>query len=486
MSPLPGPSAAPGPGLRPAPSLRSRLVRHVMGPLALTWLLGTGVALGVATYFTRQAFDRSLLDDAYSLAFNVRRAADGGLDLVLTAHEIQHLLFDQSEEVFFAVYRQDGSLLAGHAGLRPSVAQDPASGLGFEFSAMTFQGKHLHSVTLQPRDDRPFQVVIAQTTRSRDRLLKRLLLFSLAPQIGLLLLLALWLRRAIQQELTPLTQVQHSLAQRDVHDLSPMTLQHSSRDLQALTQSLNDLFERIAQGVQAQREFSGNVAHELRTPLAGIRALAEYGLSQTSPERWRQQLQRIVASESRASHLVNQLLALALVAEARSGLPLVKLDLCALARDVLLRYLPKADAAGADLGAQGLDQPCWVQANSTLVEGALINLLDNALRYGRPTEAQSAAAPHRITLELRHQPMTATAPACVDLCVLDQGPGMSQSQREQLMQRWAQGEAGLRQALGAGLGLAIVAQYARAMQASLLLLPVSGGGLCACVRFPAR
>ena len=97
------------PRVAPAPrSLRSRLLRHVIAPLAVTWLLGTLLALGVARYFTQQAFDRALLDDAYAVASHVRTADEGGLTLGLTAAEIGTLLFDQNESIYFAVYLQDG------------------------------------------------------------------------------------------------------------------------------------------------------------------------------------------------------------------------------------------------------------------------------------------------------------------------------------------------------------------------------------------
>ena len=107
------------------PTLRNRLMRHVLLPLALTWLLGSLLMLTIASYFTQQAYDRALLDDAYLVASHVRQKAnvtEVDIELSLSAQEMSTVLFDQSESLFFAVLRLDGSLVAGHAGLHPTLS----------------------------------------------------------------------------------------------------------------------------------------------------------------------------------------------------------------------------------------------------------------------------------------------------------------------------------------------------------------------------
>ena len=443
--------------MKPVRTLRHRLLRHVIGPLALTWLLGVLIAVGVARYFTQQAFDRALLDDAYAVATHVRHAEDGGLTLGLTAAEMGTLLFDQNESMYFAVYLDDGRLLAGHPGLGlPALPETHAP----YFTELAFQNQNLRAVVVSRTRPAAFKVVVGQTTRSRNNQFDRLLFFSIAPQIVLLGLLALWLRRAIQDDVQPLMDLERAVAQRDARDLTPVAVSERTRDVQRLGQAINALLERIGRVVRAQKEFAGNVAHELRTPLAGIRALAEYGLSQDRPEVWREQLRSIAQSQERASHLVDQLLALALAQEAREVLQPQRLRLDEVVRDGLLRHLPRADGLRVDLGARGLEAPVQVLAQRALLEGVLDNLIDNALRYGLPPDGQGA----RVTVEIATE-----AQGAVRLSVSDNGPGIDEAQRQRLVLRWAQGPAGAALRQGAGLGLAIVAEYARILGATLSL-----------------
>ncbi len=443
------------------PSLRSRVIKHVVVPLVLLWALGTAVALSVASYFAGQAFDRSLLDDAYAVAANVRMTSEGPV-LNLSPPEMSALLFDQSEAVYFAVLLPSGALVAGHAGLRaPPLPEETA----FSFADVGFQNRALRSVSLRRYEPAEFTVVVAQTTVARSLLLQRMLTYAVVPQIVLLVLLVWWLRRVIKRDLLPLAELQRAVDQRGVRDLSPMplsvTLEASTRDVQHLGTAVNAMMKRLDDSISAQREFAGNVAHELRTPLAGIRAQADYALANADPAVWREQLLGIARGQQRASHLVEQLLGLALADEARASLRLVPIAINEVARDVLLRYLPKADAAGVDLGGDGLDERVVVQADAALLEGILGNLLDNALRYG-------VAAHPQVTVAVTQ------ADGVVTLSVTDNGPGLNAQEAEQLRQRWALGPAGQRLGEGAGLGLAIVSRYAELLGARFSLEAVEG------------
>ena len=446
-----------------APSLTRRVLRNVLVPLALTWMLGAVIALVIANYFAEQAFDRSMLDDAYALSANVQ-AGERGIELLLSPREVATVLFDQVDQVYFAVQRLDGTLISGQAGLNAPL---PAEGARFRFSDVNHDGKVLRAVVLDHDADpgllMPYRVIIAQTTLSRAALVRQLLGFALTPQALLLVLLAVWLWRGIRRDLRPLGELQQALDRRDVYDLSPVAVVETSREVQRLGNAVNALFERLNHSVRAQREFVGNVAHELRTPLAGIRALAEYGLAQHDSKVWREQLARVAERQARASHLIDQLLALALADEARTGLAREPVRLDVLAEQTVLRHLARADTRGVDLGARGLDERVTVLANEALVEGILDNLIDNALRYGG----------HTITVELAGR----------TLSVIDDGPGIPLEAQRDLMQRWAQGPAGQKLGQGSGLGLSIVARYAELLGAELRLDAAEPSGLRVSVTF---
>ena len=166
----------------------------------------------------------------------------------------------------------------------------------------------------------------------------------------LLGVLAWWLRDRIQNELRPLAGLQEAIERRHAADLAPLHERlkagASTRDVERIATAIDSLLARLADSLQAQREFAGNVAHELRTPLAGIRAQATFALAQQDAGVWRQQLEGIAQAEQRASRLVDQLLALARAGEGQVGLAMEPIALDALARDVLLRFMPRARAAG--------------------------------------------------------------------------------------------------------------------------------------------
>lgn len=460
-----------GPALS-KPTLQARLIRRVMLPLVLTWGLGTAIALGVANHFAGQAFDRALLDDAYALAASMRSSPDG-VALALTPAELGALMFDRSESNSFAVYAPQGRLLAAQGAMQLPFLPP---GAGHQFSTLVLDGRELRTVSLLRSQPAEFTVVMAQTTASRSELLRRMLAYSAVPQVLLLGFLAWQLRRVIRRDLDPLAQLQQAVDQRDASDLTPVpasiTRDASTLDVERLGTALDSLLSRLGQSIAAQREFAGNVAHELRTPLAGIRAQAGYALAQSDPAVWREQLLGIAQGEQRASHLVDQLLALARAGEGRSSVQMQEVELSQLARTVLLRFLPKADAIGVDLGGDGLDQPVLVQGDAALLEGILGNLLDNALRYG------TNAAP-RVTVAIAHQR------DAVLLTVTDNGPGLEPQDAARVGQRWAQGPAGQRLGEGAGLGLAIVGRYAELLGATFSLERAPDGGLRAVLRLPA-
>jgi len=440
----------------------------VLLPLVATWFLGSAAAFYLSWGVAGRAFDRALLDDAYALAANVGER-NGALALTLSNRQAESVLFDREESEYFSVYDASGTLFAGNADLRTTTVPMASGG----FADGSVDGRTVRIARLRHDGQQPFTLYVGQTTHARSRLLLELLQSSLVPQIVLLFVLGVYVWRRIGKELEPLGELQHQLDRRDSSELGLIAVEPNSSDAERLRDAINSLLGRIRAGARAQREFAGNVAHELRTPLAGIRALAEYGLARNEPAVWQQQLRSIVQSEDRASHLVDQLLALALADEAQNSVKpeIVRVD--ELVRAVVVSFLPRADAAGFELSADGLDAAVCAWASPVLLERVFVNLIDNALRYGRGETAS-------LTVTLRQ------AEDGVLVSVIDAGRGLEPAQRELLARRWTQGSAGVQLGAGSGLGLAIVSRYVALMEGELSLESgPAGRGLCAVVRLRA-
>ncbi len=374
-------------------SLATRMGWHLLVPLALVWAVGTGMSVWLAWQSTQRGLDRALVDDAQAIASSVRlapadasgvrqeRPATGSLAgqapgaaaslaatpapprLVtgLNADELGFLLFDHDDSTFFAIFDGQGRMLAGHPGM---VLRDtPAQANAFVLRDAVFEGQRVRQATLRKDLPAPFYVIAAETTRTRADLWRQLLLYAVLPQAVLLVLLAWWLRRSIVADLRPLASLNEALAARGAKDLSPVSADHPNRELVSLASSVNGLLERLQASIRGHREFVGNVAHELRTPLAGMRALAEHGLAQSDPARWREPLVQIVQVSERASHLTRQLLALALAQEARSEAEFVPLRLDEAVREAVLRHQARARQLQVDQGARQQDgQPPGARA----------------------------------------------------------------------------------------------------------------------------
>jgi two-component system sensor histidine kinase TctE len=451
-------------------------------PLSISWLVGAIIVIFISSYFTELAYDRALLDDANSVASHVILNTTKGntqLEVNLSSNEMSTLLFDQSELVVFQVLNDDGSLIAGHPNINANLTKSFDKPL---FSDINLQGRNFRSVSIHKEQPANFYIVMAQTSDFRESLIRKLVLYSIIPQIIILLALALSLKKVINNELSPLINLEKELESREALNFNPIKLDQRSKDVYSLGLAINGLFNRIHDGIRMMREFSGNVAHELRTPLAGIRAQAEYGLLSNDADIWKQQLQGIYKSEARASHLVDQILALSLANEAQVSFKLDSVNVEEVVKDSILKFLNRADALKVDLGAHGLEPDVFIWAQRDLLEGILNNLIDNALRYGSNGHDDS-----KITIAINPVASHTQDEEMIEIAVIDNGPGIEDSQMNLVLKRRSQGQAGHLLGEGVGLGLAIVNEYARIMGSELKLASVNESGkkgLKASIAFP--
>ena len=238
--------------------------------------------------------------------------------------------------------------------------------------------------------------------------------------------------------------------------------------MRGLIGAINRMMARLGEAIESQRSFTANAAHQLRTPLAGVRLQAQMALKQEAPEAVRLNLQEIEASTMRATHVLEQLLTLS-KAESRELLKNGgRVDLADVALRVIERYLPQAIKKEIDLGYEGLQSDAVVHGSEILLSELLGNLIDNSIRYGR--------AGGRVTV------MTARASDSIVLSVADDGPGFPAEERPRVFQRFFRTDSSA--GGGAGLGLAIVKEIAERYAAKLSLETVEGQGSRFVVSFP--
>jgi two-component system sensor histidine kinase QseC len=299
-----------------------------------------------------------------------------------------------------------------------------------------------------PGAEPDIQIHVGERIDARRDILRAVLRGMLLPLALALPLLALALWWAVRRGLRPVRQLSRLLGQRQPQALEPVVLDQLPAEMRPLVAELNSLFERIEQLLTAERRFTADAAHELRTPIAAIRAQAQVALGAGRDEAQRTQaLHHTLAGCDRATHLVEQLLQLARL-EQGSAASASLLDLSALAQQVAAELAPQALAAQQTLA---LDAPtrCEASGTETLWRMLLRNLLDNALRYSPPGARIRVAVANEAT--------------GVRLTVEDSGPGLSEAQIARLGERFFR-VLGSEQP-GSGLGWSIVRRVAQVLGA---------------------
>ncbi|OYQ42153.1 two-component sensor histidine kinase [Rhodoferax sp. TH121] len=295
------------------------------------------------------------------------------------------------------------------------------------------------------------QVYVGEQIDSRNDIVWAMLRGMLLPMALALPVLAALLWWAVQRALVPLRTLSHTLRQRAPDALNPVMVPDVPTEMQPLVAELNGLLARIERMVQSERRFTADAAHELRTPIAAIRAQAQVALGAGDDAAERNHaLQTTLAGCDRAAHLVDQLLALARL-DAGATIPAADAcDLRALAREVAADLAPAALERGQDLeledGGSDVDRDatCVVSAPAAWLLMLLRNLLDNALRY----------SPDGARVQVR----VANTAGPVVLEVHDSGPGMAEADLQRLGERFFR-VLGHTQS-GSGLGWSIVRRIA--------------------------
>ncbi|HEX7639001.1 MAG TPA: sensor histidine kinase N-terminal domain-containing protein [Burkholderiaceae bacterium] len=449
-------------------SLHKQLLLWLLLPQLVLWMAAAFVTYNVAARYANRAIDASLSQATRALARQVKPIGNGlFIDFPRAAQDI--ISADPDDRVYYMVSTPPGEFILGSRKLPPP----PLTGtpkLGFPYFYDGFIDKtpiRLAGLYVAYGDDKDRQLMLVQIARgraSRDELARSILGDTVLPLSGLILLMTMIVWAGIRAGLAPLARLRALVEDRAPNDLAPLRIDTAPQELRSLARALNDLLAAVHESVASQRRFVNDAAHQLRTPLAGLKSQTELALGENTDPALVPRLQRVHESAVRSAHLVNQLLSLAR-AEPESVLAQqgTRVDLRELARELTAEWVPKALQAGIDLGLDVAAEdagPVIVHGHSLLLREALQNLIDNALRYaGRGAEVTVSVS-------------SADGQGIVQ--VADTGPGIPPDLHRAVFERFVRAT---HEGSGCGLGLAIVKSIAERHGGQVGLAGLSPHGL---------
>ncbi|HEY8879977.1 MAG TPA: sensor histidine kinase [Roseateles sp.] len=451
-------------------SLHRQLLLWLLLPQIVLWLVAAFGAYRLASRHADELVDASLLQAARALARQIKPTSSGlFVDLPRSAQDI--LAADPDDRVMYMVSSPPGQLLLGDARL-PQPPGTPALNEPVFFNTTVPEAMRVVSLDLHlgaaGAADSTLRVQVARSSAPRELLARRMLLDTALPLSLLIALMSAIVWAGIRRGLKPLAELQQQVEGRRADALDPVQLRAAPPEVSALAGAVNELLGQVQHSLATQRRFISDAAHQLRTPLAGLKSQTELALEATTDPALRQRLERVHESAVRGARLVSQLLVLARAEpEAASVHGRATVDCSRLVREVAADWVPRALSAGCDVGVELCDDVLRVQGVELLLREALANLIDNALRY--------AGAGASITIRLERMGDE------VDISVEDNGPGLTPELRERAFERFVRGAT---TGEGCGLGLAIVREIAERHGGSAELLPAAPQGCIARLTLP--
>jgi two-component system sensor histidine kinase TctE len=443
-------------------SLFGEILDWMLAPLLLLWPMSIAITYLVAKSIANQPFDHALEDSLSVLAQQVREV-DGKLVARPPGSARATLRADDIDTVYFQIIGPRAEFVDGDRDL-PAAPEDeprPTGGVHFRNDVMhgtpvrvAFSYVDLNPVSARGVPPHAARVQVAETLDKRARLANEIIKGVILPQFIILPIVLALVWFALARGLSPLAQLQERIRARRPDDLSPIDSRQVPEEISPLVGSLNDMLERLAQTIEMQKRFIADAAHQMKTPLAGMRMQSELALRQVDPDEIHRSLLQLATSSESATRLVNQLLALARAEhQPQGGAALAPLDLAALARATMQDWVPASFAKHIDLGYEAPPAPVPIDGNGVMLREMLSNLIDNALRY---TPAGGC-----VTVRVRQEDALAL------LEVEDTGPGIDASERAHVFERFYRvlGSG----AAGSGLGLAIVREIAQQHGAEVTL-----------------
>jgi two-component system sensor histidine kinase TctE len=436
-------------------SLFGEILDWMLAPLLLLWPMSIAITYLVAKSIANQPFDHALEDSVTVLAQQVREV-DGRVVSLLPGGARDILRADDIDNVYFQINGLRGEYVDGDRDLPlpPPPEDERARGLTVQFRndsmratpvRVAYAWVNLRPLAARGEEPRAVLVQVAETLDKRAQLANEIIKGVILPQFIILPIVLALVWFALARGLSPLAQLQERIRARRPDDLSPIDSRQVPEEISPLVRSLNEMLARLSQTIDMQKRFIADAAHQMKTPLAGMRMQSELALRQLDPDEIHRSLEQLAKSSESATRLVNQLLALARAEnQPHAGAAFEQVDLAALARATVQDWVQASFSYRIDLGFEQPDHPMEIAANPLMLRELLSNLIDNALRY--------TPAGGSVTVRVRRERDQAM------LEVEDTGPGIAPAERDRVFERFYRilGSG----APGSGLGLAIVREIA--------------------------
>ena len=444
-----------------APSLRRHLLSRLLPGLLILIVLSAAFSYFLALGFANQAYDRWLLDSAKSLATQVK-LQNGKAVFALSREALEVFEWDEIDKTYYRVSSQSAGLLAGYPDLpvpvfRPDL-DEPV------FFDQHFRGANVRGVHVRVASGLASELVtitVAETKRKRRALAEDILAVVLLPQIALVFLVIWLVWTGIKSGLHSLVDVTRQLEGKGHRDLSPLSVESVPEEMKPIIGRMNELLARLGQAMESQRNFVAAAAHQLRTPLAGLKLQSDNLLRTTDPDAIRESVLLMKATADRAVHLSNQLLTLARAEpHFNPTRDFTNVDLVGVAREAGAQWIPRALSVNVNIELDAPASAVVIHGDETLLFELVSNLLDNAISYGKKSGCI------KITISNHPSP---------SLTVEDDGPGMTSQAAERAFDRFYRTADA--SGTGSGLGLAIVKEIAELHggSATIEILPVFHG-----------
>lgn len=443
------------------------MTNSLAGRLAVTIALilsASGVVVTLAAYaYGREAaeaaYDRLLAGAAFQIAQSISVSADRlTVDLPVSAFEL--LALATSDRVVYRVIDRNGATVTGYDSVRPPT--DPQGDLSFYTSTFGDETVRLAATRRRFAEQAysgDVEVLVGHTTRARDALARDIATKAMLLVLAAGLVIAALTLFAVRSSLAPLARIEQALAARDPKDLSPLAVS-TPREVEALVAAINRFMDRLQRRVTGMQTLIADTAHQLRTPIAALRAQAQLAGEETDPGALKAIAEKIHRRAIGLGRLADQLLNQALVVHRGDAQAAETLDL----REVAMGVADEIDdlMPASTLRLVLAEEPVWIAGDAFSLAEAVKNLVNNAFAYG--------VEPVSLVVE--------RADGAAEIAVLDRGAGIPDP-----------GSAGRRFARanpagGAGIGLAIVDAVAASHQGSLALSQPVGGGFRAALRLP--